>query len=253
MLAPGMARVDLHFHLLPGVDDGPSSVEESIELAWAAVADGAATVIATPHIRSDFVTDVSELDERLRDLRAALWAERVPLEVRLGGELGHEMVGRLCQRELETVAQGPPGARWLLVEAPFDGIGEDFHAATAELRSRGLGVVVAHPERSADAALHGASGLRRELAAGSLAQVNAMSLAGGHGGDAERAARELVASGLVAVVASDAHGPTRPPALRRAERAMLAQRTPEGVARALTGSATRSLLARGMPRARLAA
>jgi protein-tyrosine phosphatase len=241
-----MASVDLHFHLLPGVDDGPSVIEESVALAWAAVADGTATVVATPHVRSDFLTEVGELGERLHDLRAALWADGLPLEVRIGAELGHEMVGRLSQHELETIAQGPPGARWLLVEAPFEGIGEDFHAATAELRSRGFGVVIAHPERSADAALDGASGLLRELAAGSLAQVNAMSLTGGHGCDAERAARELVAEGLVAVVASDAHGPTRPPALGLACQEMLVHGTPGRMARALTGSSTRGLLTRGM-------
>ena len=92
-------------------------------------------------------------------------------------------------------------------------MGEDFHAATGELRDRGFGVVIAHPERSADAALDGSAGLRRELAAGSLAQVNAQSITGAHGADARRAALELIAEGLVSVVASDAHGPTRPPLL----------------------------------------
>ena len=104
--------------------------------------------------------------------------------------------------------------------------------------------------RSGDAKLCGGAGLRRELAAGSLAQVNAMSLAGGHGEDAESAGFALVREGLVSVVASDAHGRTRPPALMIARRAMLDRGVPERVARELTGAAACGLLARGIGPAR---
>jgi protein-tyrosine phosphatase len=241
-----MSTVDLHFHLLPGVDDGPSDMDDSVELALAAAAEGTRTVVATPHVRDDFVTAVLDLPDRTRSVRAAIGAAGVDLEVLIGGEVGHEMVERLRQDELEIVAQGPPRARWILVETPFATIGEDFHAATHELRARGFGVVLAHPERGADAALCGAAGLRRELAAGSLAQINALSLAGGHGDDAEAAALALVAEGLVTVVASDAHGPTRPPALGIARRAMIDRGVPAPVAHALTESAPRRLLMSGV-------
>ena len=236
---------DLHFHLLAGIDDGPACLEESLDLARAAVADGTSSVVATPHVRADFFTDVRSLPLRLRELSAALEAERVELMLSCGGELGHDMVGRLTQDELAMVAQGPPGARWLLVEAPFEGIGDDFHAATDELRDRGFAVLIAHPERSADAALDGSAGLRRELAAGSLAQVNALSLTGQHGRDAELAAHALVGEGIVTLVASDAHGPSRPPALKAAYRCMVARGVDPPAARALTYTAPRRLLARG--------
>src|SRR5215211_7536331 len=174
-------RAEVHFHLLPGIDDGPAELADSVELARAAVADGTDMVVATPHVRSDFVTDVLGLRERVAEVRRALAAAGVPLAVACGGELGHDMVPRLFQDELEAIAQGPRDARWLLLEAPWEPFGEDFHAAAAELRERGFGVLIAHPERSADAELDDCSGLRRELAAGSLAQVNALSLTGGHG------------------------------------------------------------------------
>jgi protein-tyrosine phosphatase len=241
-----MSAADLHFHILPGVDDGPSDIDESVELARAAAADGTSTVVATPHVRVDYVTAVLDLADMVRPVRAAIAAAGIELEVLPGGEVGHEMVERLRQEELAAVAQGPPGARWILVETPFGAIGEDFHAATAELRARGFGVVLAHPERGADAAVCGAAALRRELAAGSLAQVNAMSLAGGHGDDAELAAHALVAEGLVAVVASDAHGPTRPPALRIARRALEDHGVPAPVEHTLTIGATRRLLTDGL-------
>ena len=244
-----MHAVDLHFHLLPGVDDGPAGMADSIELARQAAAEGTDTVVATPHIRADFFTDVPTLPERLDEVRRALAEEGIPLGLLCGGELGHDMVGRLDQSELETIAQGPPGSRWLLVEAPFEGLGEDFHAATAELRDRGFGVLVAHPERSADAALDGAAGLRRELRLGAVAQINAPSLDGRHGEDAERAGHSLLEEGLPAVIGSDAHGPSRPPALLTAAELLCRRGTSPALARALTGSRPRALLARGLPSA----
>jgi protein-tyrosine phosphatase len=155
-------------------------------------------------------------------------------------------VAELRHGELQLLAQGPPGRRWLLVETPFHGIGPDFHAATAELRDRGFGVLIAHPERSADACLDASAGLRAELAAGSLAQLNAQSLTGDHGADACTAAWDLIAEGMFAVIASDAHGPTRPPALRAARRTMLEAGVVRDCADALVGSGPHRLLAAGI-------
>jgi protein-tyrosine phosphatase len=241
---------DLHFHLLPGVDDGPVDLPEALELARAARSQGTETIVATPHVRTDLgLTDARQIQQRVVELRASLSAADIAMELRCGGELGHDMAWRLDQAGLQLLAQGPAGARWLLVETPFEGIHRDFHAACAELRRRGFGVVVAHPERSADAALDASAGLRRELAAGSLAQLNALSLTGGHGEQAREAAWRLVGAGLVAVVASDAHGPTRPPALRLAREALVAGGVAPRAARALTTTGPRRLLAHGLPRA----
>src|SRR3954469_2308729 len=156
-----MSYADIHFHLLPGVDDGPSTMDESVALAAAAVADGTTVVVATPHVRTRFLTDVSELPDRVRELQDRLAREEIGLAVRRGAQLGHDMVGRLSQAELDSVAHGPPGAPWLLVETPFVASGDEFTAATDELRDRGFAVVVAHPERARDS--FGASALRHEL------------------------------------------------------------------------------------------
>jgi protein-tyrosine phosphatase len=249
-----MAYVDLHFHLLPGVDDGPADMDASLDLARRAVADGVGTVVATPHVRADLgLTDAVEIHARVLQLRSALAAAGIALEVRCGGELGHEQVARMRQGELDLLAQGPPGRRWVLVETPFHGIGDDFHAATDELRERGYGVLVAHPERSADASLDASAGLRRELAAGSLAQLNALSLTGQHGEEACGAAWELIAEGLIEVVSSDAHGPTRPPALGLARRTLLEVGVSPKAAESLVGSGPHRLLATGIASRRLLA
>ena len=115
-----MNGVELHFHALPGLDDGPATIDASVDLLRAAAVEGTGTVVTTPHVRADFLTDVSDLAERVRELQSAADAAGLPVSLRRGGELGHEMVGRLSRGDLETIAQGPADARWLLVEAPFD-------------------------------------------------------------------------------------------------------------------------------------
>ncbi len=225
-------------------------MEDSLELARAAVAQGTGTVVATPHVRPDFVTDPWELPGLVTELRAVLAAEGIPLTVLCGGEIGHEMVGRLGQAELELLAQGPSSGRWVLVEAPFEKIDDDFHAATSELRARGFSVLIAHPERSADAILDDAAGLRRELAAGSLGQLNAQSVTGDHGFEARRAAIALAEQGLVSVVASDAHGPTRPPSLLAAQSKLAHSPVGAAAATRMSYTAPRRLLAHGFPPSR---
>jgi protein-tyrosine phosphatase len=242
-----MKSADLHFHLLHGVDDGPADLDESLYLARAAVADGTETIVATPHVRFDLgTTDAAEILHRVCELRAHVAALSLPLEIHCGGELGHDVARSLSQYELELLAQGPPGARWVLMEAPFEGIAAGFHSAAAELRERGFGVLIAHPERSADAMLDGAQGLRRELEAGSLAQLNAQSLTGEHGAGAEAAAWRLIREGRVAVIASDAHGPARPPALAAARRALLGAGVPRAQAELLVTSGPQRLLQYGI-------
>jgi protein-tyrosine phosphatase len=241
-------RADIHFHLLPGVDDGAATLEESVELARLAEADGTAVIVATPHIASEYVTDPSDLPERVAEVSARLRLEGVEVDVRCGGELRHDMVGRLGQTDLTTIAVGPPGSSWILLEAPFEGLGEELHSAADELRDRGFAVVLAHPERSPVMMADNAASLRRELAAGSLLQVNAWSLAGGYGAEAERHALWLVGAGVVTCLASDAHPGWRGPALgvglEKASWALTRAR-----ARMLTDSAPRALLEHGAPAA----
>lgn len=187
-----MSYADIHFHILPGVDDGPSSMDESVSLAAAARVDGTRVVVATPHVRTGFLTDVSDLPDRVRELEERLAHEGIGLAVRRGAELGHEMVGRLSQGELESIAHGPPGGRWLLVETPFVGFGGEFTAATDELRDRGFAVVVAHPERARDLAGTATAALRHEVERGSVLQLNAWSLVGRHGPEAHAQAHSLL-------------------------------------------------------------
>jgi protein-tyrosine phosphatase len=221
-----MSYAELHFHLLPGIDDGPSSLEESVELAAAAAAQGTGTIVTTPHVHPEFVTDVSSLPDRVREIRAKLASRRIRVGVLCGGELDRDMVPRLTQRELRTIAQGPPGRRWLLLEAPLAGIDRTYTAAADELRERGFAVVVAHPERSLRWSDAGWETLEHELAAGSVVQINAWSVAGLYGELVRATALWLLRTAPMAVVASDAHGGERMPALGLALDALSAARVP---------------------------
>jgi protein-tyrosine phosphatase len=241
------ATTDIHFHLLPGVDDGPATLEDSLELAAAAVRDGSRTVVATPHVRGDFLTDVSDLADRVREVQHAIDLAGIPLGVCRGAELGHDMVGRLDQHELETIALGPPGARWLLVETPFEGIDQDFTAATDELRERGFGVVLAHPERGAGILDGDCAAVKQEVAHGSALQVNASSLIGRHGDEPRAAARRLLLERLATVLGSDAHSLARAPALTNGLLSAVGIGLEPGAAAALVTAGPRQLLSRGLP------
>jgi protein-tyrosine phosphatase len=201
-----VGHVELHFHLLAGIDDGPATLDESVELAAAAVADGTGIVVATPHVHPEHVTDPELIRDRARELVARLARERIGLEVCAGGELSHLMVGRLSGRELELIAHGPAGRRWLLLETPFDGADGDFADAADELRGRGFGLVIAHPERARQTPETAAT-IRRELAVGSTVQITAAALSGGYGPAARKAAVTLLAEQPSAIISSDAHGP----------------------------------------------
>ena len=245
-------RAEIHFHILPGVDDGPATMEESLELARLAVRDGTRTVVATPHVRADFFTDVHELPHRVRELNARLRLEGIPLVVLQGAEVGPDMVRWLDAASLDYVASGPPEARWILLESPFTSLAGALDAA-AELRERGYTVVLAHPERSAGVLTSGCRLLREELAAGTLTQISVSSLMGHHGTDAEVAAYHLIECGLAHFLASDAHSPARPPALGAGMDALLAQGWTFADARRLVEIAPRALVAHGTPVYALAA
>lgn len=252
---PNIERVghlEIHFHLLPGVDDGPSSVEESIALAQAAVADGTDTVVVTPHVHPQFVADPLEVPGRTRELAEQLRRERVPLAVVPGGEIAHQMVAGLSDRQIEAIAHGPPGRRWVLLEAPFDGLGRDFLAAADELRARSFSVVVAHPERVA-MGWRTRRAIGHELAAGSVLQLTAGSFVGIFGERVRSNAMRLLKLAPHVAIASDAHGVIRMPGLRAA----LGVLEPSGIGEPdrFTDAVPRKLLEQGLAarRARTAA
>ncbi|HEU4973669.1 MAG TPA: CpsB/CapC family capsule biosynthesis tyrosine phosphatase [Baekduia sp.] len=202
-----MTRVDLHLHLLPGVDDGAPDEATAIAHARRMVADGVRAATVTPHVgHPAFPLDPWTIPARTAHLQAALDDAGVALSLRPGGEIHPEALGALGAAELDAVAQGPAGARWVLAEVPFAGVDGAFADAVRSAGARGFGVVIAHPERASGLLDDGGlARLRPLLEAGAVLQVNACSLMGRHGPVAKGAAERLVRSRLAYVIASDAH------------------------------------------------
>ena len=245
-----MARTDLHCHILPGVDDGPETMAESVAYAATVAAAGTATVVATPHVE---LVDVHELGDRVAELGDALRAHGVALELRVGGELKPMSVGDLSQPELELIAHGPPGARWLLYEVPFHGIDDEFVRGARELRERGFGLLLAHPERSRGILRQGGDRLQAEVRAGACVAANVDPLQGGEGSDRLAAAEQLIRRGVPDVLATDAHPPRRPFTLAMGRDAIVRVTGRADVARRLTQEAPARLLAEGIVPGRRAA
>ena len=245
-----MGRTDLHCHILPGVDDGPDTMAESLEYAATVVAAGTKTVVATPHVE---LVHVPELPGRVQELHEALRREGIDLDVRVGGELKPFSVPDLTQDDLETIAHGPAGARWLLYEVPFSGFDERFHSTAAELRARGFGLLLAHPERSRGILERGLRALEAEVAAGALVAANVDPLQGGEGPERQAAAEHLLRRGLPSVVATDAHAPRRPFTLAMGHEAVVRVTGRADLARRLTADAPARLLAEGFAQGRRAA
>jgi protein-tyrosine phosphatase len=242
-----LQRAELHFHLLPDVDDGPADLAEAVELARLTVADGTSLVTVTPHVRDLLRGGIfGEVPARVRALAAALDRAGVELKLRAGAELAQDDVARLGDRELDAIAQGPPGARWVLLEAPLFGGGLDgFLAATAEVRARGFGTLIGHPERCAPL-MHSDGAVAAERRAGARLQVNGSSLTGLHGAGARAWGIDLLRSGRADVIASDAHRPTRPAVLSAALDALAAAGLPRERTEAFVSAVPHALLRHGI-------
>ena len=248
-----MHRAELHFHLLPEVDDGPVDLDDAVELARLAVADGTSLVTVTPHVRDLLALGIlAEVPARVREVQNALNDAGVPLDVQPGAELAHDDVPALSDRALDSIAHGPAGSRWVLIEAPLFGDAPGFLDATAELRARGFGTLIGHPERC-DGLMRRDGAVDRERAAGALLQVNASSLTGRHGADAQRWGIELLRSGQADVIASDAHRASRPPQLSAALEVLVDAGMDRGQLEPLVSATPRALLHHGIASLRRAA
>ncbi len=210
--------IDLHSHVLWGIDDGPDTIEGSVALARAAVAAGTHTLVATPHVSPRYPNDAATIARLVDELRARLAAEEVSLELLAGAEIA---LTRLA--DVEPAQMGLGGGPWLLIECPFAPAVGGLEAILSELQRRGRHILLAHPERC-PTFQRDPQMLARLVDGGILTSITAGSLVGDFGEGVRRFALELVRGDLVHNVASDAHDTVRrPPDIAdRLERAGLA-------------------------------
>jgi protein-tyrosine phosphatase len=208
--------IDLHAHLLPGIDDGPGTMEEATEMCRVAAEDGIVAAVATPHQHHDLWPNMDR--EALSALFEELWTTvggaptlALGAEIRVDSELLSEM-DRLPEGDLLPLA----GSRYLLLEfAPFQ-LGVNPRTLVHELVVAGWRPVLAHPERIPWLAEE--PGLLADLVeGGALLQLTAMSVTGELGRSSKVCSSQLLEEGLAHFVASDAHDArVRPPRLSKA-------------------------------------
>ena len=233
--------IDLHAHILPGLDDGAETLDESIEMCWLSYQDGIRTIVATPHIlkgiysnnRSTILAKVQELNDALKKLRVqssefggkdfdasthSLIAASDAFKILPGADVHFSLdMLQLCENG-EIVTVNDKG-RYLMVE--FDSQGIPYHAEDVlfQMIMHGIIPIITHPERNLEIA-RSPNRYYEIIKMGCLGQVTAMSLTGGFGSGVRRIAEKLLKNRLAHVIASDSHSINRrPPILSTALRA----------------------------------
>ena len=204
--------IDLHTHILPGIDDGPRDLSGSLQMADVARRNGITVLVATPHVREDYpAVEPREIPAMARDVERAFEHYGIRMSVAPGAELAITRAVDMDDDELRAVPLGANG-RDILRETPHGPLPSLFDAVARDLQRRGFRITLAHPELSRE--LQGDPRLVREMVAGgALVQVTASSLAQ-RWSRRGRFARRLLRDGLVHVIASDSHSADwRPPDL----------------------------------------
>jgi protein-tyrosine phosphatase len=191
--------IDLHCHILPALDDGALDLEDAVDMARQAQADGIHTVCATPHIRHDHDVVIGELAGRVSALSAEMDRRGVGVHIAGGAEVAETAISGLDDDELRDATLGGGGS-WILLEPAPGPLTASLDAAVDSLNRRGFRSVIAHPERHAHADL--AAHLARLVDRGALIQVTAAFLEHDHGAPV---ILDLADRGLVHLLGSDAH------------------------------------------------
>lgn len=203
-----LAVVDIHCHILPGVDDGAEDLAESLEMARMAVSCGVTDLAATPHLLGDSFDQkrLGLLYRQFQRLEHALKRENIPLKLHLGAEI-------LCTSQTVDLAwaeQIPAigDTRYVLCEFYFDTPGFQMDELLSGIAEAGFYPVVAHPERY-DAVQQEPRWVQRWFHRGYVIQMNKGSVLGAFGTRVEITAHRLLDRGFVHILASDAHSAHR--------------------------------------------
>lgn len=213
--------IDIHSHILPGLDDGAQTWEDALQMARQAVADGIRVMVATPHLFKGRVVDPQKINEKsaILDLigrfKERLAAEGIALEILPGCDVPLS-VEALMLLEDDLLLTINDLKRYLLLELPDTAIPPATEEICFRIKSKGITPIITHPERHL-IIQEAPDRLRRLLDLGCLSQLTAGSLTGRFGRHVSRASRQLIKKGYVHLMATDAHNPSsRPPLLSQA-------------------------------------
>ncbi len=195
--------VDIHCHILPGLDDGPADMDTSLKMLEHAASCGTTAIIATPHYyRGFFENGFDEVVRNLELLKTAAAASCMDIAIYPGQEVFLD--GRTVEMYKQGVIKGLNGSRYLLAELPMHDYSSSFLDIIYELRLLGAVPVIAHPERY-DYIMQDISRLNPFIDEGCLFQINTGSIQGIFGKAVQKASKALIEAGLCNFLASDAH------------------------------------------------
>ena len=205
--------IDLHCHLLPGIDDGPDTLEQSLELCKIAVADGITHAIVTPHIHPGrWENNAQTIARHCQALLQHLQDENIALEIGFAGEvrLTDEIMAQVENNQIPFYGE-VDGYHIMLLEFPHGHIIPGSDKLVAWLLERKIRPLIAHPERNKQI-MNDIGQLQPFVSAGCWLQVTAGSILGNFGERAQLLAERLLDDNVVTVVASDGHnaGPRQP-------------------------------------------
>ncbi|PYT06836.1 MAG: capsular biosynthesis protein [Acidobacteria bacterium] len=208
--------IDIHIHVLPGIDDGVKSLDEAVACCRIAYADGSRILIATPHMKEgSYINELEDVRAAARELQERLDAERIGLRILPGSEVyfAPGLVEGIRERRIATLADG---LRYLLLELPFQQHPVKLEETIFGLKVAGITPILAHPERIRYFQ-EDMDRLERMVRLGALSQLTTTSLTGGFGRKVEQLSLEMVRRRLVHFLASDAHDRrNRPPVISAA-------------------------------------
>ncbi len=207
--------VDIHHHLLPGLDDGAKNFEMSVSMARLAAADGITHIVCTPHANGQYNFDPAVNAAKTEELRELLAKERIPITLGKGCDF-HLSFDNVRAAQADPARYSINGLGYLLVEVPDYGLPPTLTETFYELQLAGLTPILTHPERN-PTLLAEPMRMADWLRGGVLIQVTADSLTGHKGKQAARMAHELLGKRWVHFLATDAHNTiSRPPRMREA-------------------------------------
>ncbi|WP_299744236.1 tyrosine-protein phosphatase [uncultured Rossellomorea sp.] len=196
--------IDIHSHILPGIDDGANTIYDSIDMAKQAVSEGIHTIIATPHhrngkydnVKSDILPLVKEVNDRLRE-------EHINLQVLPGQEC------RIYGEILEDYQKGDilplnQVSQYLFIEFPSSSVPRYAEKLLYDIQVEGLTPVIVHPERNAEL-IERPEKLYKLVQGGAATQLTASSLTGYFGKNIQKFSQQMIQANLTHFIASDAH------------------------------------------------
>ena len=207
--------IDIHCHILPGVDDGAKTLEESLEMCRMAAADGVTTIVGTPHQHDGvYNTPSATILAKVQLLNAALKQAQIPLTILPGADVYIDVntVDKITNGEIMTINQTK---RYFLLEFPAHTLPTNIENIVFNLMLKNVVPILTHPERIGEVQQH-PNRVYDLVSLGVLSQITAMSLTGGFGRHAQKCAKTLVEHNLAHIIASDAHSiESRPPILTK--------------------------------------